>query len=69
MWKIQLLEAMFMWNINDFPTYDLFIGCVIKGHSTCLLVKDKRNWYIVRHGSSCQEVIFIHKVNKASMGK
>ncbi len=30
------LKTMRMWNIHDFPTYDLFIGCVTKGHIGCL---------------------------------
>jgi hypothetical protein len=36
-------KAMCKWSINDFPTYDLFIGCVTKGHPTCSLLETKEN--------------------------
>jgi hypothetical protein len=37
-------KAMCMWSINDFSIYDLFIGCVTKGHPTCPpLLETKEN--------------------------
>jgi hypothetical protein len=29
------LKAICMWNIHDFPTYDLFLGCVTKRQVGC----------------------------------
>ncbi len=29
------LQAMCMWSVHDFPTYELFVGCVTKGHNGC----------------------------------
>jgi hypothetical protein len=29
------LRAMCIWNVHDFPTYELFAGCVTKGHIGC----------------------------------
>ncbi len=26
------LKAIYMWNIHDFPAYDLFVGCPVKGY-------------------------------------
>jgi hypothetical protein len=29
------LHAMCIWSTHNFPTYKLFVGCVIKGHVVC----------------------------------
>jgi hypothetical protein len=29
------LKAMCIWSIHDFPTHNLFVGCVMKGHVGC----------------------------------
>jgi hypothetical protein len=31
------LRAICMWNIHDFPTYGLFVGCHVKGYMACPL--------------------------------
>jgi hypothetical protein len=32
-----LLKAICMWNIHDYPTHGLFMGCQVKGYMACPL--------------------------------